>query len=222
MTFVTLGSGCGGQPNCYAFRGVVASGLETGDGVWANMLAWLDAFDVSTVPWGYLQSNAFSTTSLTEPDNPESGGEPVNSSNPGPIGFSQWFVVDNDGNPFEEPNGVKCQVYWPGGSLYGIFAVDAWNALQTGHICCIGTTGTCGGSLLEINRPNVELPSPIPWNRLHYVAELGLTAANMDTVYTAQLAFGVAPNYGPHWNPSQACYPTVPPGKNDPFDDDVP
>jgi hypothetical protein len=222
MTFVTLGNGCGGLAACYGFRGVIVSGLEAGDGVWANMLVWLDDFDCSTVPWGYIQSNTFSNPSLTAPDNSSSGGQPVNSSNPGPLAFSQWFVIDNNGDPFAEPNGVKCQVSWPAGSAYGVFAVDAWNAYQTGHICCTGTTGACGASIIEINRPNPELPGPIPWNRLHYVAELGLTPANIDAVYAAQLAFGVAANYGPNWNVNKICFPTPIPGTNDPFDDAAP
>ena len=222
MTFVTLGNGCDGLPACFGFRGVAVSGLEPGDGVWAKMLAWLDAFDCSTVPWGYLQSNAFSTPDLSAPDNAESGGHPVNESNPGPLGFSTWFVVDNTGAPFAEPGGAKCQLMWPAGTAYGVFAVDAWNALQTGLICCTGRTGGCGSNIIEINRPNAELPSPIPWNRCHYVAQPGVTSANINATYAAQLAFGVLPNYGANWDPTKVCFPTPLPNNNDPFDDDVP
>jgi hypothetical protein len=193
--------------------------LEAGDGVWANMLQWLKDFQCDTVPWGYIQSNTFSTPSRTTPDNTSSGGAPINSSNPGPLAFSQWFVIDNNGDPFAEPNGVKCQAWWPGGSAFGVFAVDAWNAYQTGHICCTGTTLACGGNIVDIPVPTDALPGPIPWNRLHYVAELGLTPSNIDTVYTNQLAFGVAPNYGPNWNVNKVCFPTAFPSVNDPFND---
>jgi hypothetical protein len=224
MTFQTLGSGCG-QPTaglCYNFRGVVVTGLVAGDGIWANMYSWLNNFDLTTVPWGYLQTNAVSDPSLTAPDNSSSGGMPVNSSNPGPAGFSQWFVIDNNGDPFAQPTGQRCQVAWPAGSPYGVYAIDSWNALQTALICCTGTTGACGANVIDIPLPNSSLPGPIPWNRCHYIAQLGLTPANIQSTYVKNLAFGVAANYGANWNVNQVCYPTQFPSPDDPFDNDIP
>jgi hypothetical protein len=223
MTFVTLGSGCGGLPGCYGFRGLVVSYTGSSpDGVCANMLAWLNGSAATAImealPWGIIQSNTFSDLSLTTPDNlPD--GTPVNASNPGPDGVSQWFMIDNTGAPFVEPTGQRCQVYWPAGSNYGVIAVDSWNALQTAWICCTGVTGACGGSIMELPAPNSSLPSPIPWNRLHYIAHLGLTPANIDAYYVSQLAFGVPANYNTGtWNTAQVCLPSPIATPTDPFD----
>ena len=51
MTFPTLGNGCGGPGNqCYGFRGIINCGDN--DGVNANMIAYCNAYDLSTVPLG--------------------------------------------------------------------------------------------------------------------------------------------------------------------------
>ena len=147
MTFQTLGAGCTGKPNgCFGFRGIVGTCNDpANDGVNANMLAYLNAYDLTTVPWGYLRSVTFSLIGLAAPDNLGLGGMPLDIGFGGYTAFSQWFVIDGSGNPFIDATGARTQVYWPGGSAFGVWCEDSWNALQTAYCACTGIMSPCEG-----------------------------------------------------------------------------
>jgi hypothetical protein len=210
MTFQTLGSPCGNsRSGCYGFRGVVGTCQNNNDGVNAAMTAYINGYDLTTVPWGILRSFVFHDVSDSTPD----ASLTVDSSNPGPDCFSQNFLVDNNLNPFSDATVLRSQAWWPAGSPFGALAVDSWNAYQTALICCTGVTGACGGNLIECAIP-AGLPSPIVSNRCRVLAHLGLTPATIDAFYASQLAFGVAANYGTNWDPTVVCGGTA-----DPFGD---
>lgn len=226
MTFPFLGNNCSGIGACFAFRGIVASCTGSdNDGVNANMFAYLNAYDLTTIPWGVLRSETFSSVTLTTPDNLP-GGSPVDTSSAVDVGFSQWFVIDNTGAPFSEATGQRCQVWWPAHSQYGVLAIDSWNAYQTAYLACTGVTGACGGNIIEVPMPNSSLPAGVPWNRLRYGAQLGLTSSNIQAFYVSNLGLGVAANYGTGrtstpsspWDPTLICSPTP----EDPFDGGIP
>jgi len=217
MTFPTLGSGCSGLKTCIGFRGIIAV-CANNDGVNANMIAWVNNYDLTTVPWNILRSVTFSDPSLTEPDNLGADGQPVDAGDASTQCNSICFLIDNTGAPFVNATVQRAQVWWPGGSPFGVIAKDAWNALQTGWLCCCGTTGPCN-KIFELPVPNADYAadfSGTPWNRLQVFAALGLTAATVQSEYVNTMAFGIGPNYGPNWNPSQVCQAAG----NDPFTGD--
>jgi hypothetical protein len=138
----------------------------------------------------------------------------VDADNPGPDAISQCFLVDGNGKPFSTATVQRCQVWWPGLSQFGALAIDSWNPLQTAYAACTGVTTACG-NIYELPIPRNVAGAPYS-NRIHYIAHLGLTPANMEAYYNSILAFGIAANYGPNWDVTPICSPSG----QDPFTGD--
>ena len=72
--------------NCSpAFRGIVGTCQNSNDGVNANMTAYINAYNLTNVPWGILRSFVFENVSDPTPDDSLT----VDSS----IGTSEWFFA---------------------------------------------------------------------------------------------------------------------------------
>jgi hypothetical protein len=224
----------------------VAGAILIGGGDITNMIAWIEAFDITTVPWGNYNTGNFTSPSQTTPPTQSSGliagaftgsvnqlkGLDVRQSPPG-------CTIAASGTP----NAYRAQAYLPTPTAYYIVAWGDPMDASLSETCGNPAFWVAQGCNFEQEEEAVYpmiVDLPIPDDTLdasilvqnYYLGIItpGAGYNNMNGPLFAEqqdlIGMG-APGYtlnsvgmngfGPNWNPAAVCANTISPSDVDPF-----
>lgn len=215
-----------GRSRCMApacspqIRGILGTGMEAGDGVWANMLAWINAVDFDAVPfcqglpdgspapWGNEISYLFNTPDDTEPLTPE---ENIGSGLPVGIGGNQpssmYLIKNNDGSPFFSPTILRMQAQWPICTYYGVYSLDFANG-SGGKVLlteiAFGQTANNAG-IFEL--PSAQSSTTTAGVQPVYLA-VPLLTKDLFAQYFSEIYGPTGWMTGPAWDPTKVAFPS--------------
>jgi len=213
MTFPTLGNNCSGAglSACQGIRTLTARCTGGNDGVNANMLDWINGFDMSTMPWGSQWIYDFNDASHTTPDS----GPFMYSPGFSPPVVSKWNTVDVTGAPLSVADGWRSQIFMPVNSTYGVIGFTVGDS--KGWFACCGSVTSCG-QVVEVPVPNDSLPGSAPFHRMFYWLKPGITNSTDLAAFWAVIQPTTTYVNTGTWDLSEVCVPSP----DNPFDGDAP
>jgi len=232
---------CACVPCAYQIRSVAAF-LESGTD-FTNIINWVNAYDITTIPWGTYLQGTFTTSSATTPDAgtatvPCTGGTgyPINLTSC--VGWNEDFTACVTGAACPTTLVARSQFFLPVPTAYYVIAYGTSISLVPEEYLNCGEGGTwLAQGCISPQQADSDYPLivdlPIPDNSLDdtiqvqyywlgiikpgtgYGGEGGIFEDNMQVIQDLNFTAEQAAvaGFGAAWNPSQVCDATP----DDPF-----
>jgi hypothetical protein len=159
---------CGCMPCAYAIRSIGAE-LDPG-GDFTNMVNWVNAYDITTVPWGTTRTGYFISPSATTPDGtpadiPSEGGAGYPTNLTQCVTFNEDYTACVGNQPCPLPIVYRSQFYIPFPTAYYVLAYGTSISASGYADCGAGGTWISAGCIYPQQAADqypmiVDLPIP--------------------------------------------------------------